>query len=91
MATKFKNRFKEIFNLKSVYKLKGKLINKRNVILFIVIVGILVNVFFSIRKVIASYENNKIKNFTHSAAFKEKILEDVDNVMIPTIRAKARI
>lgn len=88
MVTKFKNRFKEIFNLKSVYKLKGKLINKRNVILFIVIVGILVNVFSSITKVIASYENNKIKNFTHSAAFKEKILEDVDNVMIPTIRAK---
>ena len=88
MATKFKNKFREIFNLKSVYKLKRKLINKKNIILLIVIVGILVNSFSAIKKINPAYKTEKIRNFTHSTAFKEKILKDVENVMIPSIRAK---
>ncbi|WP_066872062.1 sensor histidine kinase [Clostridium mediterraneense] len=88
MAIKFKNKFREIFNLKSVYKLKRKLINKKNIILLIVIVGILVNSFSAIKKINPAYKTEKIRNFTHSTAFKEKILKDVENVMIPSIRAK---
>lgn len=87
MVTKFKNRFKEIFNLKSVYKLKGKLINKKNIILFIVmILTLIIIVILPIKKMLHYKWIDEINNFVYSKDTEETIYNEIDQSIIRAIR-----
>lgn len=87
MVTKFKNRFKEIFNLKSVYKLKRKLITKENIIVIaLVIIAIFTTIILPSRSMSNEQYVNKINNFTYSKGLEEEIYNEIDDNIINAIR-----